>query len=71
MKQLTNNKSGFTYYIIFWLSQSVSQLGSAMTGFCPDNLGLQTDGFRNGGIPDDLLFLCALHSCQSFCRFIY
>ena len=33
MKQLTNNKSGFTYYIIFWLSQSVSQLGSAMTGF--------------------------------------
>lgn len=33
MKQLTNNKSGFIYYIIFWLSQSVSQLGSAMTGF--------------------------------------
>lgn len=50
MKQLTNNKSGFTYYIIFWLSQSVSQLGSAHDGFCPDNLGLQTDGFRNGGI---------------------
>ena len=25
----------------------------------------------DGGIPDDLLFLCALHSCQSFCRFIY
>ena len=28
-----NKKNGFTGYIIFWLSQSVSQLGSAMTGF--------------------------------------
>lgn len=27
-----NKKNGFTGYIIFWLSQSVSQLGSAMTG---------------------------------------
>ena len=33
MNNIKNKKSGFTCYIIFWLSQSVSQLGSAMTGF--------------------------------------
>lgn len=33
MNSIKNKKSGFTRYIIFWLSQSVSQLGSAMTGF--------------------------------------
>ena len=33
MKQLTNNKSGFTYYIIFWLSQSRFPAGKPpMTG---------------------------------------
>lgn len=71
MKQLTNNKSGFTYYIIFWLSQSVSQLGSAMTGFALIIWAYkQTDSAMAVSLMT-FLFLCALHSCQSFCRFIY
>jgi len=69
---MQKQQANFKIFIVFWLSQTVSQLGSAMTGYA---LVLWVYGQTNSALSVSLLTLCSYAPyvlvecvCRRVCR---
>ena len=64
-------KIGLRQFLIFWISQSVSQLGSAMTSFAMTIWIYKENKFSICGINDYFLYISSYGHSELFFRGIY